>query len=124
MRMFEQSTVSERNPVGDWAVRGGIALFFIVFGLEKFDPESDWVSLFQQIGIGQWFRYFTGVVEVVGGVLVVIPRTVTAGLALLACTMLTAALLWIFVLGRPGNAVFAGTFLAGLVGCWWTRRSR
>jgi hypothetical protein len=25
---------------------------------------SEWVRLFQQIGIGQWFRYFTGVAPV------------------------------------------------------------
>ena len=112
--------------MGDWALRGGIALFFFVFGAEKFnsEPGSQWVEIFRQIGIGQWFRYFTGVVEVLGAALVLIPRTATAGLGLLACTMLSAALLWIFVLGHPGNSVICGAFLAGLVGCWYARRSR
>jgi hypothetical protein len=43
------------------------------------DPESHWVNLFQQIGAGPWFRYFTGVVEVLGGMLVLILRTVFIG---------------------------------------------
>src|ERR1022692_3826214 len=73
-----------RNPMGDWVVRGGVAVFFVIFGMEKFssDPGSHWVKLFEQIGAGVWFRYFTGVVEVLGGLLVLIPRTALAGLAL------------------------------------------
>jgi hypothetical protein len=38
--------------------------------------------------------------------------------------MLSAALLWIFVLGHPGNAIFCSAFLGGLVACWWSRRNR
>ena len=123
--MFEQSNVSARNPIGDWAVRGGFALLFLMAGIDKFDssPGSEWVRMFQQIGIGQWFRYFTGVVEVLGAALLLIPRAAAIGLFLLACTMLAAALLWIFVLGHPGNSVICGGLLAGLVGYWWTRRS-
>ena len=123
--MFEQSSVSARNPIGDWAVRGGFALLFLMAGIDKFDssPDSEWVRMFQQIGIGQWFRYFTGVVEVVGAALLLIPRVAAAGLFLLSCTMLTAALLWIFVLGHPGNSVVCGGLMAGLVAYWWSRRS-
>src|ERR1035441_4275993 len=102
--MFEQASSDvPRNVAADWALRGGIAVAFMVFGAEKFpsDGGSSWVKLFHEIGVGQWFRYFTGVVEVLGGVLVLIPRTVTAGLALLACTMASAALILTFVLGRP-----------------------
>jgi uncharacterized membrane protein YphA (DoxX/SURF4 family) len=125
--MFEQTDLPEpRNVLGDWILRGGIALIFILFGAEKFSssPESPWVKLFQQIGIGQWFRYFTGVVEVLGGVFVLIPWTVTAGLALLACTMASAALILIFVLGRPGDSVFSSVLFICLAIYWWSRRRR
>jgi uncharacterized membrane protein YphA (DoxX/SURF4 family) len=87
MTMFEQANLREpRNAIGDWVLRGGIAVVFVLFGAEKFqsDPGSPWGKLFQQIGAGQWFRYFTGVVELLGGVLVSIPWTATAGLVLLA----------------------------------------
>jgi uncharacterized membrane protein YphA (DoxX/SURF4 family) len=123
--MFEQANRREpRNVIGDWILRGGIAIVFVIFGAEKFpsDPEGQWVRLFHQIGAGQWFRYFTGVVEVLGGVLVLIPWTTTAGLILLACIMLSAALILIFVIGRPADSIVSGMFFLGLVAFWWSRR--
>ena len=124
--MFEQANLrAPRNALGDWILRGGIAMVFVLFGAEKFasDPGSPWVKLFQQVGAGQWFRYFTGLVEVLGGVLVLIPWTVTAGLALLACTMATAVLILVFVIGRPADSIFSGVFFVGLAAFWWNRRS-
>jgi len=125
--VFEQATAREpRNVLGDWILRGCIALFFVVFGAEKFrsEPESTWVGLFQQIGAGQWFRYFTGVVEVLGGVLLMIPWTVTVGLALLMCTMAAAALILVFVIGRPGDTIVSVGCFMGLAAFWWSRRNR
>lgn len=101
--MFEQANSGEpRSPITDWCLRGGIALAFVVIGWDKFSPDSMWPKFFEQVGVGQWFRYFTGIVEILGGVLVFIPGTATAGLALLACTMASA----------------------GLTAFWYTRRSR
>jgi putative oxidoreductase len=123
--MFEQSSVAEsRNRIADWALRGGFTLLFLSAGGEKFGSSGGWTEIFQEIGFGQWFRYFTGAVEVLGAVLLLIPWTITAGLALLACTMLSAALLWIFRLHHPGNAVFSGAFFCALVAYWWSRRNR
>jgi|ERR1035438_1544210 putative oxidoreductase len=125
--MFEQANLREpRNALGDWILRGGIAVVFVLFGAEKFspDPGSPWVKLFQQIGAGQWFRYFTGVVEVLGGVLVLIPWTATAGLALLACTMAAAVLILVLVIGRAADSIFAGVLFVALAAFWWNRRSR
>lgn len=122
--MFEQAAAGEaRNPLSDWILRGAIALVFIYEGIEKFGAASDWITLFRQIGFGDWFRYFTGVVEIAGGVLVLIPWTVTAGLALLACTMGSAALILAFVVGRPEDSVFSGVFLIGLMLFLRSRRS-
>ena len=122
--MFEQANLDQpRDKLGDWILRGGIGLVFLMFGWEKFPspPGSQWVDLFQQIGAGQWFRYFTGVVEMLGGLLVLIPWTATAGLALLACTMASAALILIFVVGRPGDSVFSGFFFVVLALLCWRR---
>lgn len=124
--MFEQAELRERRSVlGDWILRGAIALFFVAAGAEKFpsNPDSEWVKLFQQIGLGQWFRYFTGGLEVLGGVLVLIPWTVTAGLALLACAMTGAVLILVFVIGRPADSIVAAVFFIGLAAFWWSRRN-
>ena len=66
--MFEQANVETRNALGEWILRGGVAILFILFGAKKFSsgPRSHWVDLFQEMGAGQWFRYLTGVVEVLG----------------------------------------------------------
>ena len=125
--MFEQANLREpRNALVDWILRGAIALAFVLFGTEKFpaNPESPWVKLFAEIGIGQWFRIVTGVIEILGGVLVLIPWTTTAGLALLASTMASAALILAFGLGRPADSIVSGAFLIGLTVFWWSRRSR
>jgi uncharacterized membrane protein YphA (DoxX/SURF4 family) len=121
--MFEQAGARDsRSALTDWLLRGAIAAAFAMFGAEKFTDQ--WVKLFGQIGIGQWFRYFTGAVEVLGGVLVLVPQTVTAGLALLACTMASASLIWVFLLGQPANAIVTGAFCIGLVLFWLNRRGR
>jgi putative oxidoreductase len=120
--MFEQATARDsRNVLADWLVRTGIAVAFVIFGLEKFNGPQ-WVKIFQQIGWGQWFRYFTGVVEIAGGALLLLPWTVTAGLALLVCTMGSATLIWVFVLGPPANGIITGAFCVGLVLFWLSRR--
>jgi uncharacterized membrane protein YphA (DoxX/SURF4 family) len=121
--MFEQASSPEpRNAIGDWVLRGGIALLFASAGTEKFSDQ--WVKLFQEIGWGDWFRYFTGVVEILGAVLVLLPWTVTVGLALLAATMASAALILIFVVGRPADSVFSGGIFIALAFFWWNRKNR
>jgi putative oxidoreductase len=123
--MFETAG-ERRNVLSDWMFRAAIALVFVLEGTEKFsaDPHSSWVRLFQQIGVGQWFRYFTGAVEVLGAVLVLIPQMVTAGLALLACTMAAATLIVLFVIGRPADSIFPAIFLVGLAAFYWNRQRR
>jgi uncharacterized membrane protein YphA (DoxX/SURF4 family) len=124
--MFEQANAPEpRSGIVDWMLRAVIAAAFVVFGMEKFPsgPESEWVKLFQEIGTGQWFRYFTGVVELLGGVLVLIPQTVTAGLAVLACTMAGAVFVHVLVRGHPADSIIAGGFLIGLIAFWLNRRN-
>jgi uncharacterized membrane protein YphA (DoxX/SURF4 family) len=127
--MAELKFLSEsepRNAVGDWAIRGGAALIFVIFGLEKFssEPGSHWVKLFHEIGAGDWFRYFAGVVEVLGGLLVLIPRTATIGLTLLGLTMAAAVVILAFVIGRRADSIFPGIFLLAFAGIVLQRRNR
>jgi uncharacterized membrane protein YphA (DoxX/SURF4 family) len=120
--MFERASEGEpRNALNDWIARGGIALVFTLAGLDKF--SDSWIRLFQQIGFGQWFRYFTGVVELMGSLLVLIPWTENAGLALLSSIMASAALLLIFVVGRPADSIFPEAILVVLAAFWWNRRT-
>jgi len=122
LRLLPES--EPRNVVGDWTVRGGVAVVFLIFGMEKFssDAASHWVTLFQEIGAGEWFRYFTGAVEVFGSLLVLIPRTATIGLAILAATMAGAVIILISVIGRTADSIFPAIFLVALAAIQWSRR--
>ena len=101
------AAIEHRNPVSDWAIRIGVAAFYFVFGLEKFSAaETHWVTLFREIGAGDWFRYFTGTVEIVASLLVLIPPIAVIGLTVLSATMASAALILLLRLHRPGDAIF------------------
>src|SRR5439155_9659375 len=105
---------SAEAKLGGWVLRGGVAAFFLLMGMEKFPsgPGTPWVALFEQIGIGQWFRQLTGMVEVLGGVLFFFPRTCLVGAAMLACTMLGAMIVHIVVRGSIGASLLPAVLLA------------
>jgi uncharacterized membrane protein YphA (DoxX/SURF4 family) len=101
-----------------WVLRGGVALFFVLVGAEKFQsgPAAQfWVTLFQQIGFGQWFRYFTGFMEVSGALLYLFPKTNRIGAAMLVCTMLGAMAVHIVIRHSIGDSVFPLIFLVAVV---------
>jgi uncharacterized membrane protein YphA (DoxX/SURF4 family) len=97
----------------------GVGLLFMVIGYTKFnsDPSSEWVRIFDQIGIGQWFRVFTGVMQITGGALMVPRRTRTVAAAMLGCTMLGAAAVDVFIMGSP--LVIAPLLLLFLIATVW-----
>src|ERR1051325_886589 len=51
-----------------------LAGIFLLVGGAKLIGRPDMVALFRDIGVGQWFRYVTGAMEVAGAALLVLPR--------------------------------------------------
>jgi putative oxidoreductase len=123
--MFEAESERIPNRVGvltAWLLRIAVAVAFIGFGVGKFrDPF--WVRFFARVGVGQWFRYVTGIIEIGGGVLVVVPGLTLVGLALLACTMAGAAIVWL-AFGEPGNAAIPAIVLGMRVAIGWSEYTR
>jgi len=117
--VFEE-TGEQPSVFGDWLLRGAIGLGTMYVGWAKFASTGEWVGIFHQIGLGDWFRYFTGVVEILGGLLVLIPRAAVAGLALLAITMACAALIDALILRVPFFFIPAA-FALGLGAFAYTR---
>jgi putative oxidoreductase len=74
-------------------------LAFAAAGLAKLAGVEMMVGTFEAIGIGQWFRYLTGVIEVVSAILLFIPGKQAYGAGLLVCTMIGAVLAHLFILG-------------------------
>lgn len=108
---------SGSSDLGGWVLRGGIAAFFVAFGLEKFgtSPHSPWVDIFARIGFGQWFRFATGCIECAGGLLFVAPKTCPIGAAILATTMAGAVLAHVTVLHDPMSGIMPMGALAAVV---------
>jgi uncharacterized membrane protein YphA (DoxX/SURF4 family) len=117
MAHSEFETTEPKWNFADWMLRAAVGFVFIAIGWEKFtaNPHSEWFKIFAKIGFGQWFRYFTGVLQVTGGALMIVPRTVLIGAALLGCTMVGAILAHIFFLGDPSASVFPLGLLIAIV---------
>jgi uncharacterized membrane protein YphA (DoxX/SURF4 family) len=99
-----------------------LALVLIMAGTSKLRGVPMMVGLFEAIGIGQWFRYLTGALEVVGALLLFVPRISGVGAALLAAVMGGAIMTHIFIVGgsfaMPLALLVAASFVA------WVRRER
>ena len=84
---------------GAWGLQILLAAAFLAAGLSKLAGVPMMVDLFDRVGMGQWFRYVTGLVEVGGAVLLLVPGLAGAGALLLAATMVGAVLAHLAVLG-------------------------
>jgi len=105
------------------ALRVSLALAFGLFGYEKV-WGTDWVPMFQAIGLGDWFRYATGGLQLLGAVALLFPATARVGAALIGLTMVGAIAVHLFVLPTGiGGAVIPAAFLGFAIAAGWRRRS-
>lgn len=105
-----------------WVLQGFMAVMFLVFGVTKFSPRVIyWTDLFARIGIGQWFRFFTGGLEVICAILLMVPRTAGTAAVFLACTMAGAVVIHIFMLRDGYAVVFPGLPMLILIAVAWKR---
>ena len=80
------------------------------------------VRLFGQIGVGQWFRYVTGAIELTGGIALLIPSAAIFGAMLLIPTMIGAIIVNVFVVPASPVAPVVLLLLAAVVA--WARRDQ
>jgi putative oxidoreductase len=104
---------SVARNVGLWVLQVLTATVFLAAGFATLSGQPMMVETFEKIGVGQWFRYLTGGIEVVSAVLLLIPRLTPIGAALLVGTMAGAVLSHLLVLGgSPVPALVLGCFAA------------
>lgn len=99
------STTAKNRTV--WGIRILLALAFGAAGVAKLAGVPMMVANFEAIGFGQWFRYVTGVVELIGVVLILVPRTGFFGGLWLGGTMVGAVASHLFLTG--------GSFIPAMV---------
>ena len=105
-----------------WVLQIAAAAMFLMVGFLKLSGNPQLVGLFEAIGLGQWFRYLTGTLEVTGAVLLLVPRLSGLGALMLFGVMIGAVITHLFIVG--GNPLMAIILLVvtGVVG--WGRRQR
>jgi putative oxidoreductase len=116
MSVTSITAASGPRRIGTWVLQGIVATAFLAAGAAKLAGVAYMVQLFDQIGLGQWFRYATGVVEVVGALALIAPGLVWFGGLWLGGTMVFAVLTHVFVLHTsPAPAIVLGVLNALIV---------
>ena len=129
--MFESTiSVSRSSPmlrshiglIALWGLQIGLAALFLFAGGTKLSGAPEMVTLFDAIGVGQWFRYATGLLEVTSAVALLVATFALFGALLLASTMVGAIVTHLFIVG--GSPAVPGVLLLGLLVVAWARRDQ
>ena len=109
-------SVRAKRRIGAWTLQGILAAAFLAAGFAKMAGVPFMVDLFAQIGLGQWFRIATGIVEVAGAVALLVPGLASIGALWLGFTMVCAVATHVFVLHTsPVPAIVLGLLNATVV---------
>ena len=105
-----------------WFTQVAVAGMILMSGGLKLTGAPELVALFDAIGIGQWFRYVTGAIEVTSAVALLVPSLAAFGALLLVPTMVGAVATHFFIVG--GSALPAAVLLTASLAITWTRRDQ
>jgi putative oxidoreductase len=107
-----------------WILAVLLAVVFVFAGGAKLLGAPAMVQEFAQIGMGQWFRYLTGILEVTGAIGVLIPKYRFGAALQIAVVMVGATAANIWVLHLPPLAGLTAFLLAAALALAWLRRPR
>lgn len=120
MSLSASVPASRWKPIAFWALKIVFALAFIGAGSAKLLGVPMMVAEFDTVGLGQWFRYFTGLMEIGGAILLLLPKTTFYGAVLLTAVCLGAFVALILVLHQdPIHAIVMAAILAAIA---WSQR--
>src|ERR1700744_5827867 len=116
MSIASTETPKASRHIVSWILQILVAAAFLAAASAKLAGVTAMVQLFAQIGLGQWFRIVTAIVEITGALLLVYPRTIPLGALWLGGTMFFAVLTHLFVLHtNPAPAVVLGLMNAAIL---------
>ncbi|ARM92098.1 DoxX family protein (plasmid) [Rhizobium sp. CIAT894] len=115
--MSEDSLLKPRGKTTLWVLRGLIGFVFIATGTMKLPATPMMIEDFNHLGLGLWFMYVTGALEVVGGAGVLVPRfSPWAALLLLAPIDIAAFVLQLTVFHHDWiHPIVFGLILFGII---------
>ncbi len=89
---------SKAKNISAWTLQVLLALAFLAAAGAKLASVPMLVQEFNLIGLGQWLRYITAIVEIIGAIALLTPRFAAYGALWLAITMFFATLVHLFIL--------------------------
>jgi uncharacterized membrane protein YphA (DoxX/SURF4 family) len=114
------AATSKGRLIGLWTLSGLVALAFVFAGSGKLAGTAAMIGLFDKVGIGQWFRYLTGLLEVGGGIGLLIPRYAFYAAILLDIVMIGAIVTDVAVVGDSPVPAASLLVLSGIIA--WLRK--
>ncbi len=111
------------NVVG-WILAVVLALVFTLAGGVKLIGVPAMVAEFAQIGIGQWFRVVTGILEVTGAIGLLIPKFRLRAALQIAAVMVGATGVNLWVLHVPPLAGLTATLMGLALVLAWLQRPK
>jgi len=115
------SSTAKFVNVGLWFLQIAAAGMFLMVGFLKLSGNPQLVGLFEAIGLGQWFRYLTGTLEVTGAILLLVPRTSGLAALMLVGVMVGAVITHLFIVGGSPLMAIILLIVTGIV-AWGRRR--
>ena len=112
---FDTAVPGKALNIALWTLQVLVALVLLAAGSGKLVGSAAMVALFDAIGIGQWFRYVTGSLEVLGALLLIVPGTTAFGAVLLACVLAGAVVTHLTVLHTAPTAPLVLFALTALI---------
>ena len=105
------------KSVVTWVLCILLGVFFLFSAYPKLSQNPETVSFFEMLGFGTGFVLLIGVLEALGGILVLLPRFATWGAAIIAVVMFGA--IWSHLSSGVGSSMMAiaSLVVALIVGC-------
>jgi uncharacterized membrane protein YphA (DoxX/SURF4 family) len=103
-----------------WVLQIALAAMFLMAGGSKLAGSAAMVQLFNAVALGQWFRYFTGALEVISAALLLIPGMAGFGAAILIPVMLGAIATHLLVI-HTSPALPVGLLVGSAIVLWGRR---
>ena len=107
-----------------WLVAAYFANMYFNMGWVKFDPDGFWTGAFERWGYPVWLRYGVGVIEVLGGVLLLVPW-ISSYAALSVVIVMIGALVTRMLDAHWVDVTYISAYIAGLLWIafeWWPWR--
>jgi putative oxidoreductase len=106
---------SNVHKYGLLTIKALLTFAFVTAGGAKLLGAEMMVQTFEAVGVGQWFRYVTGIIEIGGAALLWARGREVFGAGLLLCAMIGAVLSHFFILGPSAVPALALGVLAAAV---------